>query len=227
MKLRDLDKASGNPISLMPAFHIFWSRFENPETARRTRRSYEFVLKSSSALHFLTSPQQTTTVPVFRIRRRPCHPGCPVTFPVWAHHGDQHLRPCACHRPTSLRFLSFEQNQRETYHEVLIAGDLSEEDVRWVPKDGAGISLDVTVSTAEFVYGNETINFAQPSPSQFVPGGSGAGTFNPTLKMGLKGPPNDTPVLAGRNGPMSNTGAMLRYASSARWGYNSMTLGSF
>ena len=39
----------------------------------------------------------------------------------------------------------------------------------------------------EFPYGSETVYFAQPSPSQFVSGGSGAGTFDPPPKMGLTG----------------------------------------
>jgi len=66
--------------------------------------------------------------------------------------------------------------------------------------------------TAEFAYGNDTIYFAQPSLSQFVPGGSGAGTFNPAL-IGLKETPNNTPVLTGRNAPKSRTGVVVRYAT--------------
>jgi len=64
-----------------------------------------------------------------------------------------------------LCLLILEQNQRNAYHEVLIAGDLTEEDVNrantlrssWLPY---GMS-----DTTEFVYGNDTVYFAQPSPS--------------------------------------------------------------
>jgi len=68
----------------------------------------------------------------------------------------------------------------------------------------------------EFVYGNETIYFAQPSLSQFVPGGSGAGTFNQPELINLKDTPNNTLPLTGRNAPKSNTGVVLRYAPLAR-----------
>ena len=75
---------------------------------------------------------------------------------------------------------------------------------------------DTTASdTAEFNHGNETAYFTQPSPSQFVPGGAGAGTFNPPAKMGLKGAPNNTPVLTGRSALKGNTSAVLRYAQPA------------
>ena len=43
MKLRDLARSSGDPKSLMSAFHIFRSRFGNRETARRSRKSYEYA----------------------------------------------------------------------------------------------------------------------------------------------------------------------------------------
>lgn len=43
MKPWDLARSSRNPTSFMPPFHIFRSRVGNRETARRTRKSYEFV----------------------------------------------------------------------------------------------------------------------------------------------------------------------------------------
>ena len=99
------------------------------------------------------------------------------------------------------------------YHEVLIAGDLSEEDVNQA--ETLGIFSTADPDTAEFVYGNEPVNtvyFAQPSLSQLVPGGSGAGAFNPPAPMGLKDPPNNTPALADRNTQKNDTGVVLRYA---------------
>jgi len=69
---------------------------------------------------------------------------------------------------------------------------------------------------AELVYGNDTIYFAQPSLSQFIPGGSGAGTFNPSASIGLNGTPNNTLALVDKNATKGNTGVVLRYASPAR-----------
>jgi len=73
--------------------------------------------------------------------------------------------------------------------------------------------------TTEFVYGNDTVYFVQPSLSQFTPGGSGAGTFknNQSVSIGPKGTPNDAPVLTGRNAPESNTGVVLRCALPTHW----------
>ena len=130
MKLRDLARSSRNPTSFMPAIHIFRSRLRNGGTARRARKSYESVPDSSPALYLLISLQQTTMVPVHRVFCRPGHPGSPLTFHTRTHHGDQNFRPRAGHRTVSfLHFLMFEQSQREIYREVLIAGDLSQEDV--------------------------------------------------------------------------------------------------
>ena len=106
--------------------------------------------------------------------------------------------------------LIFEQNQRNVYREVLIAGDLSEEDVYRAVDEGWFFRPGRTTSdTAELVYDNDTIYFAQPSLSQFVPGGVGAGAFNlsPSGLIGLKDTPN---VSVDRNPPKSNTGVVLR-----------------
>ena len=157
-------------------------------------------------------------VPILRTLRHPRHPGSPVTIHIRTHHSDQHICRCTCHRPTSFsNFLSFEQSQRKSYREILIAGDLADGDlVRSVIEGHVLLSDDIsTFDTAEFVYGNDTIYFAQPIPSQFVPGGSGAGTFNPPPRMGLKGPPNNVPVLTGKDAPKRGNGAVLRYAPPA------------
>jgi len=69
--------------------------------------------------------------------------------------------------------------------------------------------------TAEFVYSNDTVYFAQPSPSQFVPGGSGAGTFDPDPPAGVKDPPHNSMALTDRNTPKNDTGAILRYAPAS------------
>ena len=113
--------------------------------------------------------------------------------------------------------LIFEQNQRKTYREVLIAGDLSEEDIskavdeEWFFRPGR-----TTSDTAELVYDIDTVYLAQPSLSQFIPGGLGAGAFNfgPPALTGLKDTPNKIPASAGRNPPKGNTGVVLRYAPS-------------
>ena len=105
-----------------------------------------------------------------------------------------------------------QQNQRSAYREVLITGDLSEDDVNQA--EAHGIFLATDPDTAQFIYGNDTVNtvyFAQPSLSQFIPGGSGAGAFNPPPPMGLKDTPNNSFVLADRNTPKDDTGVILRY----------------
>ena len=156
-------------------------------------------------------------VPVLDILCRPRHPESPVTFPIRTHHGDRNFRKRTCCSPTPLYFLIVEQNQRKVYHEVLIAGDLSGEDVH----RAAGQTLAFqryggnTFGTAEFLYGNDTVYFAQPSQSQFTPGGSGAGIFNQPVSVGRKDTTNNTFALTGRNAPKSNTGAVLRYAPPA------------
>jgi len=69
-------------------------------------------------------------VPLHRILHRPRHLGSSVALPVWAYHGDRNLRPRRCHKRASLLYFpNFKQNQRMTYREVLIAGDLSQDDV--------------------------------------------------------------------------------------------------
>jgi len=113
----------------------------------------------------------------------------------------------------------FEQNQRRVYHEVLIAGDLSEEDV-----DHAAHLLDTWSAfpygrsmsdTAEFIYSNDTVYFAQPSLPQFIPGGSGVGTFDRfAASIGLNDALNNTLPVTSRNATKS-TGALLRYAPPA------------
>ena len=210
MKLRDLARTSRSSTSIMPVFYIFRSRFGNQETARRSRKTYEFVPGLSSPLRLFTLLQQSTMVPVLGILYHPRHPGFPVTFPIWSYHGDRYIRKRTCSRPTSfLDFLIFEQNQNKVYREVLIAGDLSEENASQADSLGYLLLSGTTASDiVEFVHGNETVYFAQPSSSQFVPGGAGAGTFDPPAKMGLKNTP--TPVLAGRNAPKNTTGAVLR-----------------
>jgi len=130
MKLCDLARGSSSSTSIMPAFQIFRSRLGDRETSRRSRKSYEFVPRSSPALRLLTLPQQATMVPVLRFLRCPRHPGSTVTFPVRTHHRDQNLHSGTCHRPSSvLHFPIFGQNQRKVYREVLIVGDLSQEDL--------------------------------------------------------------------------------------------------
>jgi len=218
MKLRDLAKGSGDPTSFIPAIHMCWFRFGNQETSRRSRKSYESVPRSSSALRFLTLLQQATMVLVLSILRRPCRPRPPVTLLVRTCHRYQNVRQCTCHRPTSFRLSpNFEQNQRKVYHEILIAGDLSEEDVNKI-KDRDPWHIFPDPDSAEFVYGNDTANmvyFAQPSVSQFVPGGSGPGDVSNFRPVGLRKHLNDTFALRGRNTTRNDTGAVLRYASPA------------
>jgi len=54
MKLRDLARSSGDPKSFTSALHLLRSRLGNQETARGSRKSYEFVPRSTPTLHLLT-----------------------------------------------------------------------------------------------------------------------------------------------------------------------------
>ena len=101
MKLRDLARGSSNPTSFVPAFHIFRSRFRDRGTSRRSRKAYESVPGSSSALPLLTSTQQTTVVVILDILCNPGHLGPHVTLPTRTHCGDQSFRPRAHHTPDS------------------------------------------------------------------------------------------------------------------------------
>jgi len=216
MKLRDLDRSSRNPTSFFPALHIFRSRFRNRETSRHSRKSYESVLRSSSALCCLTPLQSATVVPVLGVLRRPRHPGSPVTFPIRARRRHRNFHKCTCHRPASLYLLIFEQNNRKVYREVLIAGDLSKQDVRQAGTRGwFYLSGETASETIQLTYGNDTVYFAQPILSQFVPGGSGAGTFNQSSSIGLKDTTNNNFALTGRNVTKTNAGVVLRYAPPA------------
>ena len=214
MKLRDLARSSSNPTSCVPAFHILRSRLGNREASRSSCESYESVPIPPSTLRLLTLLQQTTVVPVPGVLRHTRRPGSPVTFPIRTHRRDRNFRRCTCCGPASfLYFLIFEQNQHIVYHEVLVTGDLSEEDIQWATPAGSPYRRG-TPDIAEFAYGNHTVYFAQPSLSQFILGGSG---LNQPASIGPKGPPNDTPALMDRNAPKSDTGAVIRYVPPACW----------
>ena len=119
-------------------------------------------------------------------------------------------------------FLIFEQNQSKVYREVLIAGDFTDEDVKWTYSDlwpfhfGWQSYGRSTSDTAELVYDNNTVYFAQPSVSQLVPGGAGRGAFNRSAPTGLGYDPGNTPVPTGKNAPKRDTSMVLRYVLPAR-----------
>jgi len=120
--------------------------------------------------------------------------------------------------PPFLYSLIFEQSKRKVYREVLIAGDLTKEDVyRMETRGWFFLTGRTSFDTAEFVYGNDTVYFAQPTRSQFAPGGSGPGTFNQPGSIGLKGTPDDTLESAGGGAPKTNTGVVLRYTPPTGW----------
>jgi len=214
MKLRDLARGSSDPTSFLPAFHILRYRFGNREAFRFSRKSYESVPISPCTPPLLTLLQRTTMVPVPGVLRHPRHPESPVTFPIWTYHGDRNFCRRTCRGPTSfLHFLILEQSRRRTYHEVLVTGDLSEEELQWMTP-AKFLYRGGTPDIAELVYNNDTVYFAQPSPSQFVLGGS---AFNRPAPTGPKVPPNDTLVLMDRDAPKSDISAVIRYAPPVRW----------
>jgi hypothetical protein len=146
-------------------------------------------------------------------------------------------------RATDLRrsraLLTFEQNQREVYREVLIAGDLSQDDVGRANKQLGAFQvswqymyfetahsdriksfaqtwtlLPYGTSSPEqvaFAYFNETVYFPQPSSSQFIPGGSGLGVFHANETAAVKGSPNNSLAwLTNENTPDNGLGVLLR-----------------
>ena len=151
-------------------------------------------------------------VHILSILRRPDHPGSLVTLLIRTHHRDQNFRWCTYHKSASKFYLLIpKQNQRNAYREVFITGDLSEDDINQAKAHGIFPTTDR--DTAEFTYGDDTVNtvyFAQPSLSQFISGGSGAGAFNPPMPMGVKDPPNDPLALTGRHTLKNDIGAILR-----------------
>ena len=161
-------------------------------------------------------------VPVLSVLRRTRHPGSFVAVRIRTHHDNRDLRERACHRPASLYFLIFEQNQRKVYREVVVAGDLSQDDldkVTLVPVLSSQLYGESVPDTAGLVYGNDTVYFSQPSLSQLAPGGSGLGNLSLSVPVGMKDTLNNTLSLMGRNAPKSHTGTILRCASPARYGY--------
>ena len=123
-----------------------------------------------------------------------------------------------------IKIKTFERSQRDEYHEALIAGDLTKEDIIQATSSNHSYGISI-LDTTELVYDNDTIYFAQPSLSQFVPGGSGAGTFNAPESIGQKDPPINAPAFkVGSNNPASTVrrgektaDAILRYAPPAHW----------
>jgi len=113
--------------------------------------------------------------------------------------------------------LSFEQNQSKVYREVLVAGDLTDGDVERAKDKLMAYQFGwlsygrSTPDPTEFVHDNDTVYFAQPSLSQFIPGGSGPGALNHSGPTDLGYAPGDTPVSTGKNVTKRDTGAVLRY----------------
>ena len=102
------------------------------------------------------------------------------------------------------------------YHESLITGDLSEDDIDLAKIHGVLPTVDP--DTEGFVYGDgpaKTVYFAQPDPSLFIHGVSfGPGTFNPLPAVGVTYPLNKTGEVPDRDTPKSDPGAVVRYTPS-------------
>ena len=181
MKLRDLARSSSDPKSFTPAFHLLHSRIGSQRTSRRSRKSHESVPMVSSVLRLLTLLQQTTVVTALGVLCRPCYPGSRIKFPIRTYHRNQYVRKRTCRRPASLHFLIFEQNQHKAYHEVLIAGDLSQEDIDRATiqlgeskvsraVNGFGSACSNTVSRTFLEYGpcSHMVEASQTPPSSFT-----------------------------------------------------------
>jgi hypothetical protein len=131
MKLGVLARTSQNPTSLLSALWIFLWRFWSPEIARGPRKSsYEsvFIHLLSCAISYSCSRRHWSLFIGFFIALATLGPMLPFLLGR-----IMDIETFVCVRitvlPLSLAFLSFEQNQHMVYSEVLIAGDLSQEDV--------------------------------------------------------------------------------------------------
>ena len=174
----------------------------------------------------------------------PSRPSSLPPFPIWPYHDDRNLHSSATRGPpSSLCFLTFEQNQRTTYREVLITGDLSPDDISratertsalkvswptWIKDARSNHTQDYARlwtllpygrnppdTSAELALENDTVYFAPPSSSQLAPGGQGFGTFDTNqTSISQKGNPNDTLALL-ING-RSSAGSILRFVLPPR-----------
>jgi len=130
IKFRDLARNSRNPTNFLPALWILLSRLRSRETARDSRRSYEFVSDHPlfHTISYSCSKRPWSLFLGLFIVFAVLVPLLPFLFGrIMVIETFVRVRVINLSLPCA--FLISEQNQRNVYREVLIAGDLSQEDV--------------------------------------------------------------------------------------------------
>jgi hypothetical protein len=121
LELAESDEFAVRLMDLTMSFRESRDRTRSPKILIRVS------LHLSSVPRHLILLQQSTVVPFHRVFHRPRYPGSHVTVPIM--NIETFVRVRTTDLPLSRAFLSFEQDQHMVYREVLIAGDLSREDV--------------------------------------------------------------------------------------------------
>ncbi|KAK0231351.1 hypothetical protein IW262DRAFT_1262876 [Armillaria fumosa] len=195
IRLSDLAAASRDPTSAWPALRLLWSRFMYAGTARKMRQTYDKRPWSLAIIFFLLNVILAASLSFIFGR--------------------------------IVNIMTSVSHQRIEYQEVTVKGDLSESDISnaaalasafndfaltWTlsPFSAHG-SLPAAIS---YPWNNDTVYFSEASLSQFLPDGSGFGTFTentttPTRSTDTASVPND--FSSGAIQP----GSLLRYP---RWG---------
>ena len=142
MKLGDLARSSQTPTSFLSGFWILLSRFKSKNTSSDSRGSYESVFISTSVPRHLTfcSKRPWSLFIVFFTVLAVLAPSLPFLFGrIMRIETFTRVRPTAL--PLPCVFLTFGQNQRMKYREVLITGDLSPDDISRATERIAGFNV--------------------------------------------------------------------------------------
>ncbi|PBK73185.1 hypothetical protein ARMSODRAFT_881019 [Armillaria solidipes] len=195
IRLSDMAAASRDPTSAWPALRLLWSRFMYPGTARKMRQTYDKRPWSLAIIFFLLNVILAASLSfVF---------GRIVNIATSVSH------------------------QRIEYQEVTVKGDLSESDISNAAALAPAFndfSLTWTLSpfsahgslppAISYPWNNDTVYFSEASLSQFLPDGSGFGTFTENTTTPTRSTNTATVATDFSTGAIQ-PGSLLRYP---RWG---------
>ncbi|KAK0237139.1 hypothetical protein EDD85DRAFT_771192 [Armillaria nabsnona] len=196
IRLSDLAAPSRDPTSAWPALQLLWSRFMYPGTARRERRYYDKRPWSLAILFFLLNVILAAS----------------LTF-IFGR---------------IVNISTFVSHQHTEYQEVTVKGDLSESDITnmaaltpafrdftltWTLSPfAAHRSLPSAIS---YPWNNDIVYFSEASLSQFLPDGSGFGTFIENTTTPTRGTDSTSLATDSLSTNVVESGSFLRYP---RWG---------
>ncbi|KAK0191490.1 hypothetical protein F5146DRAFT_1048998 [Armillaria mellea] len=195
IRLSHLAEASHNPASTWLALQLLWSRTMYLGTARKMRQTYDKRYWSLAIIFFLLNVMLAASLSFIFGR--------------------------------IVNITTSVSHQRIEYQEVTVKGDLSESDISnavalapafndfsltWTlsPFSAHG-SLPAAVS---YPWNNDTVYFSEASLSQFLPGGSGFGTFTENTTTPTRST-NTASVATDSSTGAIQPGSLLRYP---RWG---------